>query len=92
MTEKNDIYSFGVMALEVIKGRHLGDQILSLSASPEKDNIVLEDILDPRLPRLTSQYEGEVIAIIKLATACLNPNPQSRPTMQLVSQMLSQIN
>ncbi|RVX18184.1 MDIS1-interacting receptor like kinase 2 [Vitis vinifera] len=82
--------SFGVIALEVIKGRHPGDQILSLSVSPEKDNIALEDMLDPRLPPLTPQDEEKVIAIIKLATACLNANPQSRPTMQIVSQMLSQ--
>ncbi|RVW52730.1 MDIS1-interacting receptor like kinase 2 [Vitis vinifera] len=44
---------------EVIKGRHPGDQILSLSVSPEKDNIVLEDMLDPRLPPLTPQDEGK---------------------------------
>ena len=90
MTEKTDVYSFGVIALEVIKGRHPGDQILSLSVSPEKDSIVLEDMLDPRLPPLTPQDEGEVIAIIKQATECLKANPQSRPTMQTVSQMLSQ--
>uniref|UniRef100_F6GSL0 non-specific serine/threonine protein kinase n=1 Tax=Vitis vinifera TaxID=29760 RepID=F6GSL0_VITVI len=87
VTEKTDVYSFGVIALEVIKGRHPGDQILSISVSPEK-NIVLKDMLDPRLPPLTPQDEGEVVAIIKLATACLNANPQSRPTMEIISQML----
>ena len=91
VTEKTDVYGFGVVALEVIKGRHPGDQILSLTVSPEK-NIVLKDMLDPRLPPLATQDEGEVIAIIKLAIACLNPNPQSRPTMQIISQMLSQRN
>ena len=90
VTEKTDVYSFGVIALEVIKGRHPGDQILSLSVSPQKDNIVLEEMLDPRLPPLTAQAEGEVIDIIKLATACLNVNPQSRPTLKIISQMLSQ--
>ena len=89
--EKTDVYSFGVIALEVIKGKHPGDQILSLPVSPET-NIVLKDMLDPRLPPLTTQDEEEVIAIIKLATACLTRNPQSRPTMQIVSKMLSQRN
>ncbi|RVW52746.1 MDIS1-interacting receptor like kinase 2 [Vitis vinifera] len=59
VTEKTDVYSFGVIALEVIKGRHPGDQILSLSVSPQKDNIVLEEMLDPRLPPLTAQAEGK---------------------------------
>ncbi|CBI15576.3 unnamed protein product, partial [Vitis vinifera] len=90
VTKKTDVYSFGVIALEVIKGRHPGDQILSLSVSPQKENIVLEDMLDPRLPPLIAQDEGEVISIIKLVTACLNVNPQSRPTMKIISQMLSQ--
>ena len=88
VTEKTDVYSFGVIALEVIKGRHPGDEILSLSVPPEKQNTVLEDMLDLRLPPLTPQEEGEVIVIIKLAISCLNANPQSRPTMQIISHML----
>ncbi|RVW52728.1 MDIS1-interacting receptor like kinase 2 [Vitis vinifera] len=49
VTEKTDVYSFGVIALELSKGRHPGDQILSISVSPEK-NIVLKDMLDPATP------------------------------------------
>ncbi|KAJ9676804.1 hypothetical protein PVL29_022020 [Vitis rotundifolia] len=90
VTEKCDVYSFGVLALEVIRGRHPGDLISSLSASPGKDNVVLKDVLDPRLPPPTLRDEAEVMFIIQLATACLNGGPQSRPTMQMVSQMLSQ--
>lgn len=82
VTEKTDVYSFGVLALEIIKGRHPGEELLSLPVSPEK-------MMDPRLPPLTPQDEGKVNSIIKLATACLNTKPQSRPTMQIVSQMLS---
>ncbi|XP_034673901.1 MDIS1-interacting receptor like kinase 2-like [Vitis riparia] len=90
VTEKCDVYSFGVLALEVMRGRHPGDLISSLSASPGKDNVVLKDVLDPRLPPPTLRDEAEVKSVIQLATACLNGSPQSRPTMQMVSQMLSQ--
>lgn len=90
VTEKCDVYSFGVLALEVMRGRHPGDLISSLSASPGKDNVVLKDVLDPRLPPPTLRDEAEVMSVIQLATACLNGSPQSRPTMQMVSQMLSQ--
>ncbi|XP_034672597.1 MDIS1-interacting receptor like kinase 2-like [Vitis riparia] len=90
VTEKCDVYSFGVLALEVMRGRHPGDLISSLSASPGKDNVVLKDVLDPRLPPPTLRDEAEVKSVIQLATACLNDSPQSRPTMQMVSQMLSQ--
>ena len=47
VTEKTDVHSFGVLELEVIKGRHPEDQILTLSVSLEKENKVLEDMLDP---------------------------------------------
>ncbi|CBI15573.3 unnamed protein product, partial [Vitis vinifera] len=90
VTEKCDVYSFGVLALEVMRGRHPGDLISSLSDSPGKDNVVLKDVLDPRLPPPTFRDEAEVTSVIQLATACLNGSPQSRPTMQMVSQMLSQ--
>ncbi|KAF8378422.1 hypothetical protein HHK36_029761 [Tetracentron sinense] len=47
VTEKCDVYSFGVVALEVIMGRHPGEFISSLPSSVCED-ILLEDVLDPR--------------------------------------------
>ncbi|CAL5384117.1 unnamed protein product [Camellia sinensis] len=45
VTEKCDIYSIGVLALEVIKGKHLGDFITSLLTAAV-ENIKLKDVLD----------------------------------------------
>lgn len=42
VTEKCDVYSFGVLTLEVIKGRHPGDSI----ALPLKQTIELKDCVD----------------------------------------------
>ena len=91
VTEKCDVYSFGVVALEVMRGKPPGDLISSLTAASAwtEDNMVMKDLLDPRLPPPTLRDEGEVMCIIKLATACLNGSPQARPTMQVVSQTLS---
>ncbi|KAK7822932.1 putative leucine-rich repeat receptor-like protein kinase [Quercus suber] len=58
ITEKCDIFSFGVLAIEVIK-----------------ESIQVENQLIP--------------LVIKLAIACLCANPDSRPTMHMVSQVLS---
>ncbi|KAJ8747410.1 hypothetical protein K2173_013014 [Erythroxylum novogranatense] len=46
ITEKCDVYSFGVLALEVIKGSHPGNM---LSSMPENVKMVLKDVLDQRL-------------------------------------------
>ncbi|KAF5933544.1 hypothetical protein HYC85_029715 [Camellia sinensis] len=53
VTEKYDVYSFGVVALETIMGRHPGE-LLPLLASSSAQNIMLIDILDPRLPSSTN--------------------------------------
>lgn len=53
VTEKCDVYSFGVAALETITERHPGE-LLSLLASSSAQNIMLIDILDLRLPSPTN--------------------------------------
>jgi hypothetical protein len=88
VTEKCDVYSFGVLALEVIKGNHLGDYISTAILSPSA-NIQLKDISDQRLSPPTAEVEDQLKKIVTCATACLCQNPQSRPTMQMISQMLS---
>nr|GMD94105.1 probable leucine-rich repeat receptor-like protein kinase At1g35710 [Ipomoea batatas] len=56
VTEKCDVYSFGVLALEVIMGKHPGDLITSIFSSPiSTDGTLLKDVLDPRLSTPTKQ-------------------------------------
>ncbi|KAG5552618.1 hypothetical protein RHGRI_010640 [Rhododendron griersonianum] len=88
VTEKCDMYSFGVLALEVFKGKHPGDFISSL-LTPGVENVQLRDLLDQRLSPPSPQVEEVVMWIIKLAIACLHSNPQSRPSMHRVSQQLA---
>ena len=89
VTERCDVYSFGVLTLEVIKGMHPGDFISSLSTAPANENIQLKDTMDQRLLPTSPEVEEVVMWIINLAIACLHANPKSRPTMHKVCQLLS---
>ncbi|KAL5707743.1 non-specific serine/threonine protein kinase [Ranunculus cassubicifolius] len=89
VTEKCDIYSFGVVALETIMGKHPGDFLTSLP-TPAAQNVLLKELLDPRLSLPTNQdIIDDLVLIVRLAFACVQSNPRHRPTMQQVSKNLT---
>ncbi|GAY65685.1 hypothetical protein CUMW_243020 [Citrus unshiu] len=88
ITEKCDVYSFGVLALEVIKGKHPRDFLSSISSSFLNTDIELDEMLDPRLPAPSRSVQEKLRSIVEVVFSCLNESPESRPTMKIVSQQL----
>ncbi|XWS44292.1 hypothetical protein CRYUN_Cryun15aG0032400 [Craigia yunnanensis] len=85
ITEKCDVYSFGVLALEVLMGRHPKELLSLLPSNPLLQNIMLKDLLDLRLSPPTNYIDVEDIVLVAiLAFACLSVEPRSRPTMKQV--------
>ncbi|XP_021685670.2 MDIS1-interacting receptor like kinase 2-like isoform X2 [Hevea brasiliensis] len=89
VTEKCDVYSFGVLVLEVIKGKHPGDLISTMLSHSGNMEIAFNDVLDERLSPPSLEVEDKWAFIVSLAFSCLNANPQSRPDMYIVCQSLS---
>lgn len=88
VTKKCDVYSFGVVALETMMGKHPREVITSLSSSSGQD-ILLRDVLDPRLALPENpQVAKDIVFVVLLALKCIHSNPQSRPTMQQISYKL----
>ncbi|XP_026445449.1 probable leucine-rich repeat receptor-like protein kinase At1g35710 [Papaver somniferum] len=99
VTQKCDVYSFGVLVIEVLHGRNPSDIITLLSPDllhassststlPVK-NIMLKDILDECLEAPTDIVKKELMYFVKVALSCLRGDPHTRPTMQEVSVELS---
>ncbi|KAK0570767.1 hypothetical protein LWI29_006176 [Acer saccharum] len=91
VNEKIDIYSFGVVLLELVTGReaNFGDEYTSLAEwswqhyayeKPIADDFD-EEIKDPR-------YMEEMTTVYKLGLMCTSTSPTTRPSMKEVLQIL----
>lgn len=93
LTEKVDVFGFGVVALEIVSGRSNSD------ASLEKEKVYLlewawqlhENNQDVELvdKRLSEFDEQEVKRVIRVALLCTQTAPAHRPTMSRVLAMLT---
>ncbi|KAK9114666.1 LOW QUALITY PROTEIN: hypothetical protein Syun_021463 [Stephania yunnanensis] len=99
LTEKSDVFSFGVVLLELITGRKpvdasqpLGDESLVEWARPLLGHTLdngfegLEDLVDPRLEK--NYIDVEMFRMIEVAAACVRHSAVKRPRMGLVMRAL----
>ncbi|KAI5016040.1 hypothetical protein ZWY2020_005772 [Hordeum vulgare] len=87
VTEKCDVYSFGVLVLELVTGKHPRD-LLDGSLLSREQAILVNDILAQQPTRPTTTEENSLALLIKLAFSCLESSPQARPTMREAYQTL----
>ncbi|KAK9062102.1 hypothetical protein SSX86_019287 [Deinandra increscens subsp. villosa] len=88
--EKIDVFSFGVLLLELITGRHAVDssrQSLVIWAKPLLEQSNVKKLVDPRL-KMNEYSLTELKRAMSAASACIHHLPHIRPTMKQVIQML----
>ncbi|XP_068648230.1 LRR receptor-like serine/threonine-protein kinase RGI1 [Aristolochia californica] len=99
ITEKSDVYSYGVVLLEVLTGMPPIDRRI-----PEGTHIVnwvqkelqrrgsrATDVLDERLRDWPESELQEMVQVLGVALLCVHYNPEERPTMNDVVAMLLEI-
>ncbi|KAL5722573.1 hypothetical protein ACHQM5_006080 [Ranunculus cassubicifolius] len=94
-SEKSDVYSFGVLLLELITGKRPTDPIFVKRGlnvvgwinTLEGENL-LEDIVDSKCSDASIET---VEAVIDIAARCTDANPEERPAMSWVLQMLEEV-
>lgn len=94
ITEKSDVYSYGVVVLEVLTGKqpidptipdglHVVDWVRRRKGSME--------VLDAGLRGRPDSEVEEMLQVLAVALLCVNPTPDERPTMKDVAAMLREI-
>uniref|UniRef100_M4D314 non-specific serine/threonine protein kinase n=1 Tax=Brassica campestris TaxID=3711 RepID=M4D314_BRACM len=93
VNEKSDIYSFGVVILEIVTRKRpvdpeLGEKDLVRWVCSTLDQNGVEHVIDPKLD---SCYKEEISKILNVGLLCTSPLPINRPSMRRVVKMLQEI-
>ncbi|CAL1383247.1 unnamed protein product [Linum trigynum] len=94
-TKRSDIYSFGVVVLQIVSGK---PAYVAINDSTQRRHIVEwawglygegrdQDVVDPKLNGVF--VEEQVRLLLQVALHCAHPNPSSRPLMKVVMEVLN---
>ncbi|CAN0918407.1 LRR receptor-like serine/threonine-protein kinase ERECTA [Linum grandiflorum] len=92
LTEKSDVYSYGIVLLELLTGRKAVDNECNLHhliLSKASNNAVMETV-DTEITA-TCKDLGAVKKVFQLALLCAKRQPSERPTMHEVTRVLSSL-
>ncbi|KAJ8774902.1 hypothetical protein K2173_019906 [Erythroxylum novogranatense] len=86
VNEKCDVFSFGVVVLETIMGRHPEEIVSTITLQRDCPSLMLKDVLDSRLsyPNNSQEVAQSLVLAVSIALACLRFHANSRPSMEQV--------
>lgn len=99
ITKKSDVYSYGVVLLEVLTGKEPTDNkipegvtfVTWVNKELKERKRDFTSILDQQLVLRSGTQIQEMFQVLGVALLCVNPSPDERPTMKDVAAMLKEI-
>lgn len=94
ITEKSDVYSYGVVVLEVLTGKQpidptIPDGLHVVDWVRQKRGGI--EVLDSSLRSCPESDTEEMLQALGISLLCVNASPEERPTMKDVAAMLKEI-
>ncbi|KAL6994669.1 putative leucine-rich repeat receptor-like protein kinase imk3 [Sarracenia purpurea var. burkii] len=94
-SSKTDIYSLGVIILELLTGKSPSESNEGVDLTQWVASVVKEEwtheVFDVELLRDASSSSDELLNTLKLALHCVDPSPAARPEAQQVLEQLEEI-
>jgi hypothetical protein len=91
VTMAGNVYSFGVLLLELVTGKsavsqgtELAKWVLSNSVKQDK----MDHILDFSISRTSLAVRSQMLAVLRVALACVSISPDARPKTKSILRML----
>ncbi|CAB4319878.1 unnamed protein product [Prunus armeniaca] len=91
VTMAGNIYSFGVILLELLTGKPAVSEGVELAKWVSNNSLQQEKwdhLLDYSISRTSTAVRSQMLAVLKIALACVNVSPEARPRMKIVLRML----
>ncbi|KAA8533878.1 hypothetical protein F0562_031395 [Nyssa sinensis] len=95
--EKSDIYSYGVVLMEILSGKRSvdaefgeGNSIADWVRFKIKTKDGIKDVLDKNAGASCVSVKEEMMLLLRVALLCISQNPADRPSMRDVVSMLQE--
>ena len=95
ITEKCDVYSYGIVLLEIVSGRKVRDwralrKTLDMRSDPREGvmELVDERLMNYGIGGAKIYDEEQALRMVEVAMLCVQTDPRNRPSMSSVVQML----
>lgn len=95
VTEKSNVYSFGVVLLEMLSGKQPVDpsfgegcDLVSWIHTAVHRNETSEQLLDPAVSTASFHVRQEMLRVLNVAKLCTSTIPSERPRMKVVVELL----
>ncbi|KAF5201449.1 Leucine-rich repeat receptor-like protein kinase pxl1 [Thalictrum thalictroides] len=95
--EKSDIYSFGVVLMELLTGKRalepeFGESIdiVEWIRIKSRNNRAVEEALDPNISSQCKLIQEEMLLVLQVALLCTAKHPKDRPSMRDIITMLGE--